>query len=190
MPRHTFGQTFVSYKLLNTLTWSPIIQNTFSFTHPREKKRTKATQSCSPVVLYSYLTNQHKHKPMSHARDEQGPTRQTDEFGNQLPQPSTTAMYGGPSTKGGASFGLSTGDADAFTTGYYGGQPQQEHQPRAQPQPGTDPTSRRGTTTGEYGTSGIGLMDRAKEKLGEIGGFKENPGHVTTAGEPMETSKG
>ncbi|KNA09866.1 hypothetical protein SOVF_149540 [Spinacia oleracea] len=92
-------------------------------------------------------------------------------------------MYGGPSAKGGASFGLSTGDPEAFMTGYYGGQP------RPQVRPGTDPTQRRGTTTGEYGTAGIGLMDRAKEKLGEIGGFKEDLGHITTTGEPMEASK-
>ncbi|CAO2814589.1 unnamed protein product [Amaranthus hypochondriacus] len=127
---------------------------------------------------------------MSHARDEEGPNRQTDEFGNPISQPSTTAMYGAPSAKGGATFGMSTGDADAFKTGYYGGEPQQGHRPRPDVRPGTDPTQRRGSTTGEYGTAGIGLMDGAKEKLNNIGGFKEDPGHVTTTGEPMEAYKG
>uniref|UniRef100_A0A803N6I8 Uncharacterized protein n=1 Tax=Chenopodium quinoa TaxID=63459 RepID=A0A803N6I8_CHEQI len=65
---------------------------------------------------------------MSHAKVEEGPTGQTDEFGNQLPQPSTTAMYGGPRAEGDASFGLCTGDHEAFKTGYYGGTPQQDQQ--------------------------------------------------------------
>uniref|UniRef100_A0A803M6E2 Uncharacterized protein n=1 Tax=Chenopodium quinoa TaxID=63459 RepID=A0A803M6E2_CHEQI len=123
---------------------------------------------------------------MSHAKVEEGPTRKIDEFGNQLPQPSTTAMYGGPSAEGGASFGLSTGDHEAFKTGYYGGTPQDQLTAHEQPGADVDPTQRRGTTTGEYGTAGVGLMDRAKEKLGELGGFAEDPGHVNTTGKHME----
>ncbi|GMG98497.1 hypothetical protein Nepgr_000337 [Nepenthes gracilis] len=88
--------------------------------------------------------------------------------------PGTTVVYGGAATdgEGGESYAGSTGGSNVGP-GSQRSRPVRENY---------DPTQRRGTTTGEYGKTGIGLMDRAKDKLADVGGFKDEPGHTTTTG--------